>query len=126
MTKAKPKRKTATRSVSRPSHARRSRQGRDPKARHSKASVAAASRVPSSTKRDRILSMLRSASGASLAALAEEAQWQPHSVRGFLAGVVRKKLGLDLVSMRTEQGRIYRIIDKDSAGMTNARVANKA
>ena len=116
MPKAKPKRKSTVRSASRPSNARRSRQHRDPKARRSKVSVAADSHVPSSTKRDRILAMLRSPSGASLVALSEETQWQPHSVRGFLAGVVRKKLGLDLVSTSTEQGRIYRIVDKTEVG----------
>lgn len=72
--------------------------------------------APSSSKRDRILAMLRSPSGASLSALAEETQWQPHSVRGFLAGVVRKKLSLNLVSTLTEQGRIYRVVDKTEAG----------
>jgi hypothetical protein len=35
--------------------------------------------------------------------------WQQHSVRGFLAGVVRKKLGLNLVSDQTDKGRVYRI-----------------
>jgi hypothetical protein len=35
--------------------------------------------------------------------------WQQHSVRGFLAGVVRKKLRLDLVSEQTDKGGIYRI-----------------
>jgi len=43
------------------------------------------------------------------------AKWQPHSVRGFLAGVVRKKLGLTLVSTDAESGRVYRIIDRTAS-----------
>jgi hypothetical protein len=35
--------------------------------------------------------------------------WQQHSVRGFLAGVIRKKLGLNLVSEIGDRGRVYRI-----------------
>jgi hypothetical protein len=42
--------------------------------------------------------------------LMEATGWQQHSVRGFFAGVVRKKLGLTLQSEKTEGDRIYRIV----------------
>jgi Protein of unknown function (DUF3489) len=40
--------------------------------------------------------------------------WQPHSVRGFLAAVVRKKLGLKLLSEKTDGPRVYRIAGGNS------------
>jgi hypothetical protein len=55
--------------------------------------------------------MLRSSGGATIASMMSATGWQQHSVRGFLAGVVRKKLGLNLVSEQTAKGRIYRIKD---------------
>ena len=63
------------------------------------------------TKHARILAMLRSPAGATIAAIMTATEWQQHSVRGFLAGVVRKKLGLNLVSEQTDKGRVYRIKD---------------
>ena len=56
------------------------------------------------SKKAHIIVMLRAPGGATIAAIARAAKWQPHSVRGFLAGVVRKKLGLTLVSADGENG----------------------
>jgi len=53
--------------------------------------------------------MLRKPAGATITAIMAVTDWQQHSVRGFLAGVVRKKLGLNLVSDQTDKGRVYRI-----------------
>ena len=76
----------------------------------------------SATKHDRVIAMLRTPSGATLASLVATTQWQQHSVRGFLAGVVRKKLGLNLVSDQTDKGRVYRIKD----GKASPAVADRA
>ena len=54
--------------------------------------------------------MLRSDGGASIATLVKVMGWQQHSVRGFLAGVVRKRLGLKLESSKVDGCPIYRIV----------------
>ena len=63
------------------------------------------------TKHARVIAMLRKPAGTTIVAIMAATDWQQHSVRGFLAGVVRKKLGLNLVSDQTDKGRIYRIQD---------------
>jgi len=63
------------------------------------------------SKQTRIIDMLRVPNGATIEAMAQATGWQPHSVRGFLAGIIRKKLGFNLVSTATESGRVYRIIE---------------
>jgi Protein of unknown function (DUF3489) len=67
------------------------------------------------SKKALIIAMLRAPDGATIEAMARAANWQPHSVRGFLAGVVRKKLGLTLVSAEGEKGRVYRITDRTAS-----------
>jgi Protein of unknown function (DUF3489) len=52
----------------------------------------------SCTKQDAVLQMLRQQPRVSIDDIAIKSGWQPHSVRGFLSGVVRKKLDLPLVS----------------------------
>jgi hypothetical protein len=69
----------------------------------------AKSSTNSDTKHDKVLAMLRSDRGATIAAIMKATGWQQHSVRGFLAGVVRKRLKLDLVSEKNGKVRIYRI-----------------
>ncbi|MEO6945374.1 MAG: DUF3489 domain-containing protein [Nitrobacter sp.] len=87
--------------------------------------VPATSAPRSDTKHARIIAMLRSPAGATIAAMMTATAWQPHSVRGFLAGVVRKKLGLDLVSEPFDNGRVYRI-KEGKASSTAAERAKQA
>lgn len=62
------------------------------------------------TKAEAVLKRLRQPKGVSIAALVEATGWQAHSVRGFLSGTVKKKLGLPLTSEVGKDGvRRYRI-----------------
>jgi Protein of unknown function (DUF3489) len=61
------------------------------------------------SKQDSVIALLRRPGGASIDVLVRTTGWQPHSVRGFLAGTVRKKLKLPLQSQKVDGKRTYRI-----------------
>ena len=103
MTKPKTKLKAATRSTA--------RKTAKPTSRKRSAPASSRSAAGPDTKQARIIAMLRLPTGATIAAIMTVTDWQQHSVRGFLAGIVRKKLGLNLVSEQTDKGRVYRIKD---------------
>ncbi len=62
------------------------------------------------SKQAQLIAMLRRAKGATIDEVVEALEWQPHSVRGAIAGALKKKHGLDVISEKDDKrGRIYRI-----------------
>jgi len=63
--------------------------------------------VPSTTaetKQSIVLTMLRRANGASITEIVEATAWQPHSVRGFISSALKRRLSVDVISEKGEDG----------------------
>src|SRR4051812_1646141 len=70
---------------------------------------AKADRANPDSKQSRVVAMLQAPAGATIAGMMKATGWQKHSVRGFLAGVVRRRLKLKLMSVKVDGNRVYQI-----------------
>lgn len=69
-------------------------------------------RTRTDTKQAKLIAMLTRPEGATIAEIATAFAWQAHTVRGAIAGALKKKLGLNVSSEKEDgRGRVYRIIE---------------
>jgi len=67
------------------------------------------------TKQATVIQMLRRPNGATIAELCEATGWLQHTMRGTLAGALKKKLGLNITSYKdTGASRVYRLTDQEA------------
>lgn len=92
--------------TAKPSKRRNTAAAPKPKAKTAKAAATA------STKLDQIVAALREPKGASITDLMTLTGWQMHSVRGAIAGALKKKRGLKVMSTKANGERIYRIASR--------------
>ena len=77
-----------------------------------KAATKTASAPRAETKQSQLIAMLRQPDGATIVEIAKALEWLPHTIRGAIAGALKKKLGLKVESEKVDdRGRVYRIAE---------------
>ena len=77
-----------------------------------KAATKATSTPRAESKQSQLIAMLKQPDGATIVEIAKALDWQPHTVRGAIAGALKKKLGLNVESEKVDdRGRVYRLAE---------------
>jgi hypothetical protein len=107
----KPEKKArATAKKRQPSAGQRTKTKKPAKTARKKAAAKTPRAIRENTKQARLIEMLKRPKGASVDEIVESLDWQPHTVRGAIAGALKNKLGLDVTSEKSDKrGRVYRI-----------------
>jgi hypothetical protein len=63
------------------------------------------------SKQQQLITMLQRPEGATIVELTKNLEWQPHTVRGAIAGALKKRLTLKVDSKKEDRGRVYRIMN---------------
>jgi ribosomal protein S12 methylthiotransferase accessory factor YcaO len=61
------------------------------------------------TKQAKLIALLERAEGATITEIVKVTGWLPHTVRGAISGALKKRLGLTVISVKEERGRVYHI-----------------
>ena len=81
-------------------------------AKNAKGAAKTASAPRTESKQSQLIAMLKQPDGATIVEIAKALEWQPHTVRGAIAGALKKKLGLKVESEKVDdRGRVYRIAE---------------
>ena len=81
-------------------------------AKNDKGAAKTASTPRDESKQSRLIAMLKQPDGATIVEITKALGWQPHTVRGAIAGALKKKLGLNVESEKVDdRGRVYRIAE---------------